>query len=197
MTHLNRIATLPVFLVVLLGLQGCAEMVVGGAAAGASVAHDRRTPGTFVDDELIELKAVGKISDDKELSDQAHINVTSYNNIILLSGEVPTEEMRSRVAGLVRDLPKVRQVHNELVVAAPSSLLTRTSDSWITTKVKTNLLGIKDMPEFDATRVKVISENGTVFLMGILKRSEADAATDVARRVSGVQRVVKLFEYLD
>ncbi|MGD9000889.1 MAG: division/outer membrane stress-associated lipid-binding lipoprotein [Granulosicoccaceae bacterium] len=197
MKPIIRTASLLCVLATAVSLQGCAEMVVGGAAAGATVAHDRRTAGTFVDDELIELKAARKLSDDKELAEQAHINVTSYNNIILLSGEVPNETLRTRAADLVRPIPKVRQVHNELVIAAPSSLLTRTSDGWITTKVKTSLFSIKNMPGFDPTRVKVVSENGTVFLMGIVRRVEADAATDVARRVAGVQRVVKLFEYLD
>ena len=197
MNTITRLTSLFALLALLGGLQGCAEVVVGGAAAGATVAHDRRTAGTFVDDEIIELKAAGKLSDDKEISSQTHINVTSYNTIILLSGEVPNEALRSRAAELVRPIAKVRQVHNELVIAAPSSLLSRTSDSWITTKVKTKLFGIKDMPGFDASRVKVVSENGTVFLMGIVKRVEADAATDVARRVAGVQRVVKLFEYID
>lgn len=178
-------------------LQGCAEMMVGGAVASASVVHDRRTPGTFIDDELIELKAVEKISSNKDMAEQAHINVTSYNNILLLSGEAPSEAMRMQIAALMRDLPKVRNIHNEIVVAAPSSLLTRTSDTWVTTKVKTGLLGIDNLPDFDATRIKVVSENGTVFLMGIVKREEASAVTDAARRVSGVQRVVKLFEYLN
>lgn len=178
-------------------LQGCAEMVVGGAATGAAVAHDRRTPGTFIDDELIELKAAERISSNKEISEQVHVNVTSYNNILLLSGEAPTETVRAQLGDMMQGIPKLRRVHNEVVVAAPSSFLTRTSDTWITTKVKTSLVGIDDLPGFDATRVKVVSENGTVFLMGILKREEADAATNAARRVSGVQRVVKLFEYLN
>ncbi len=188
-------------LVITVGLallfQGCAEMIVGGAATGAAVAHDRRTPGTVIDDELIELKAAERISADKQLSEQVHINVTSYNNILLLSGEAPTEAIRSRIGDMMQGIPKLRRVHNEILVAAPSSMLTRTSDTWITTKVKTSLLGLDDLPDFDPTRVKVVSENGTVFLMGIVKREEADAATNAARQVSGVQRVVKLFEYLN
>ena len=126
-----------------------------------------------------------------------HVNVTSYNNILLLSGEAPNEGIRARIEVMMKDIPKLRRIHNEIVIAAPSSMLTRTSDTWITTKVKTSLIGIDNLPGFDATRVKVVSENGTVFLMGIVKRDEADAATDAARRVSGVQRVVKLFEYLN
>jgi len=178
-------------------LQGCAGAVVGGAAAGASVVHDRRSAGTVVDDGIIEFKAMEKLISDKELFEQTHISVTSYNNILLLSGEAPTDALRSKAFSLVSAIPKVRKVHNELVLAAPSSLLTRSSDTWITTKVKTNLLGIDNLPGFDGTRIKVVSENGTVFLMGIVKREEANVVTDAARRVSGVQRVVKLFEYLN
>jgi osmotically-inducible protein OsmY len=178
-------------------LQGCAEMMVGGAVAGAAVAHDRRTPGTFIDDELIELKAVEKISANKAIAEQAHLNITSYNNILLLSGEAPNEAMRTKIEELMRDLPKIRRIHNEIIVAAPSSLLSRTSDTWITTKVKTGLLGIDNLPGFDPTRIKVVSENGTVFMMGLVKREESNVVTDAARRVSGVQRVVKLFEYLN
>jgi osmotically-inducible protein OsmY len=178
-------------------LQGCAEMVVGGAATGAAVVHDRRTPGTVIDDELIELKAAERISADTQISEQVHINATSYNNILLLSGEAPTEAIRAQIGDMMQGIPKLRRVHNEIVVAAPSSMLTRTSDTWITTKVKSSLVGLDDLPDFDPTRVKVVSENGTVFLLGIVKREEADAATNVARQISGVQRVVKLFEYIN
>ncbi|WP_232020237.1 BON domain-containing protein [Sulfuriflexus mobilis] len=178
-------------------LQGCAGVVVGGAAAGASIAHDRRSAGTFVDDEIIELKATKRLIADKELFDQSHINITSYNNILLLSGEAPTDVLRSKAFSLVSDIPKVRKVHNELVLAAPSSMLTRSSDTWITTKVKTNLFNIKNIEGFDPTRIKVVSENGTVFLMGIVTRSEAETVVEASRRVKGVQRVVKLFEYLN
>jgi osmotically-inducible protein OsmY len=178
-------------------LQGCAGAVVGGAAAGASVAHDRRSAGTVVDDEIIELKAREKLFSDKELFEQTHISVTSYNNILLLSGETPTDALRSRAFSLVSGIPKVRKVHNELVLAAPSSLLTRSSDTWITTKVKTNLFNIKNIEGFDPTRIKVVTENGTVFLLGIVTRQEAEAVVNASRTVKGVQRVVKLFEYLN
>lgn len=178
-------------------LQGCAGAVVGGAATGITVANDRRTVGTFVDDEIIEVKATKRLFSDQEIFDNTHINVTAYNNIVLLSGEAPTETLRNKVHSIVSPIPKVRKIHNEIVIAAPSSLLTRSSDTWITAKVKTNLFQIKNAPKFDPTKVKVISENGTVFLMGILKRSEADLVIDATRTVGGVQRVVKLFEYID
>jgi len=178
-------------------LSACAPVVIGGAATGATVAHDRRTVGTFIDDEGIELKARGNIINEKDLNSQIHINITSINGVVLLSGEAPTEELRQRAEAIVRAIPKVRLIHNELTLAAPSSLMTRSSDTVITAKVKTKLFGIKGHPDFDATRVKVVTENGAVYLMGLMYRSEADAATEAARQVSGVQRVVKLFEYLN
>jgi osmotically-inducible protein OsmY len=147
-----------------------------------------------VEDQSIELKGMDVVYSDPDLYNNAHVSVTSYNAIVLLSGQAPTEELRSRAEGLVRDLPKVRVVHNELTIAAPSSLATRTADSWITTKVKSRMLAEKG---FDPSRVKVVTENGTVFLMGIVYRREAEEAVAITRQADGVQRVVKLFEYLD
>lgn len=191
-----NIFALPIILIIAL-LQGCAGAVVGGAATSASVIHDRRSTGVLVDDQIIEVKATQSIFSDKELYDNTHINVTSYNNIVLLSGEAPTDALKNKTYSLVSSIPKVRKVHNEIVIAAPSSLLTRSSDSWITAKVKTNMLQVKDAPDFDPTRIKVVTENGTVFLMGIVTRNEAEIVINATRTISGVQRVVKLFEYLD
>ncbi|MCO6412613.1 MAG: BON domain-containing protein [Thiogranum sp.] len=177
-------------------LGGCAPaVVVGGAAATASVAHDRRTTGAVVEDQAIELRIKSALSD-AGINKQAHINVTSYNAVVLLSGEAPSEALRSRAGDIARNAEKVRRVHNEVQIAAPSSWMTRSSDAWLTTKVKAALLKIK-MANFDATRVKVVSENGTVYLMGMLTRAEAAAVTDQTQQLAGVQRIVKLFEYLD
>jgi osmotically-inducible protein OsmY len=177
-------------------LGGCAPaVVVGGAAATASVAHDRRTAGAVVEDQAIELRIKSALSD-AGIDKQSHINVTSYNGVVLLSGEAPTEALRSSAGDLARNAQKVRRVHNEIQIAAPSSAMTRSSDAWLTTKVKAALLRIK-MANFDATRIKVVSENGTVYLMGLVKRAEAAAVTEQAQQLQGVQRIVKLFEYLD
>lgn len=174
-------------------LGGCAAVGVGAAAgAGASVAVDRRTPGTVIDDQIIEVNALRSLAADAELWQQAHLNVTSYNGVVLLSGEAPSEAMRTRSADVVSRISKVRHVHNEVVVAAPSTLLSRSSDAYVTTKVKAALVAEKAIA---AHRVKVVTENGTVFLMGLASPQEADTATEVARRVGGVQRVVRLFEY--
>ncbi len=175
-------------------LGGCVAAVGAGAVTGAAAAYDRRTAGTFVDDGLIEIKAVGALQKDQELWKYSHINVTSFNNIVLLTGEAPSEAMRQRAADAVANLQKVRKVHNEIIVAAPSSMVSRSGDTVITGKVKTALLNNKDV---EATRVKVVTENGVVFLMGLVTQKEADAATEVARRVGGVQRVVRIFEYME
>ena len=178
-------------------LGGCAAVVVTGAATGANAAHDRRTLGAYVDDEGIELKARLAITEDKELYSKTHVNIISVNGVVLLVGQAPTETMRLKIEDLTRGIEKVRVVHNEMTIAAPNSYMTRSSDSLITAKVKGSLFGIKGHEGFDPTRVKVVTENGIVYLMGILYRSEADAVATKASRVSGVQKVVKLFEYLD
>lgn len=175
-------------------LGGCAAAVGAGAAAGAAAFYDRRTTGTLIDDEVIELKSIDALRRDKELWKQSHINVTSFNNIVLLTGETPNESLRQRAAEIISALDKVRKVHNEIAVAAPSAMISRSSDTWITGKVKTLLLNAQKL---DAARVKVVTENGIVFLMGLVTRAEGDSATDVTRQVSGVQRVVKVFEYID
>ena len=182
------------FLFVLVLLQGCAAVIGAGAATGAAVATDRRTLGTMLDDQIIEFKVLDVVRLDDELWQQTHLNATSLNNIVLLTGEAPTDELRSRVEALVQQIPKVRRVHNEMVIAAPSSMLSRSSDSWITSKVKTNLISASVE---EASRVKIVTENGSVYLMGLVTQREAENATELSRGVSGVQRVVKVFEYLD
>ncbi len=175
---------------------GCAPLIVGGAAVGgASVVHDRRTAGTVVEDQAIELRIATALAREPGMK-QAHINVTSFNGVVLLSGEAPTEALRKRAGDIARADKKARRVHNEIVLAAPSSMMTRSSDALITSRVKGALFKVK-LGDFDPTRVKVVTENGTVFLMGLVTHAEGEAATDAARGISGVQRIVKLFEYLD
>ncbi len=178
-------------------LSGCTAAVIGaGAAAGttAAVAHDRRTTGTFIEDQSIELKAAKSFYSDKEINDSSHLNVTSYNLVVLITGETPSEDIRNRIVNIVREIPKVTHVYDELTIAAPSSWTSRTSDSLITSKVKTKLLTLDN---FDGTRVKVVTEKGVVYLMGLLTRAESDVATKVAQETGGVQKVVKLFQYVD
>ena len=174
------------------GLQGCAVVAAGGA--GAAVATDRRSAGTMVDDEAIELKVNNAIFSDDELNKKTHINATSYNAVVLLTGEAPSAALRERVVDLARRVDKVRRVHNEIAVAEPSPMKVRSQDTWITAQVKTKLLSNKQV---SANNVKVVTENGSVYLMGIVTRAEAQAAAEAARHVSGVSRVVTVFEYQD
>lgn len=175
-------------------LQGCATAVVTGGAAGASIVHDRRTTGAIIDDQGIEFKASYALYDNDEIYDQSHINVTSFNGIVLITGETLTEELKQQISAEVKAIPKVRRIHNELLIAAPSALTSRSSDAWITSKIKTKLATADDI---DPLYVKVVTEHGVVYLMGMLTRAEADQAIGVVTKSAGVQRVVKIFEYID
>lgn len=179
-----------------LGLGGCASplLLAGGAAGGAAVAHDERTVGSQIDDTSIEFKAGSELGQDPQLKGHSHINVTSYNGIVLLTGEVDTPALRARATAISAKIERVRRVQNELVVAPPSSLGQRTDDTWITTKVKSRLLSADNV---DGTRIKVITERKVVYLMGIVSRKMGDLAANAAATISGVQRVVKVFEYTD
>ena len=188
---------LAVFITTIL-LNGCTAAVVGGATVtGVNIAHDRRTVGTYIDDEGIELKAGAAIRKEKELNKQIHINIISINGVVLLVGQAPTEALRQQAGTITQGIEKVRLVHNEMTVAEPISMKIRSSDSYITTKVKASLFGIKGQKDLDPSRVKVVTENGTVYLMGILYHAEATAVAEKASQVSGVKTVVKLFEYMD
>lgn len=178
-------------------LGGCAAVVVTGAATGANAVHDRRTVGAFIDDEGIELKVRLAVTEDKQLFSEVHVNIISVNGVVLLVGQAPTEELRMKIVDITKAVEKVRVVHDEMTIAAPNSYMVRSSDSLITAKVKGSLFGIKGQEGFDPTRVKVVTENGIVYLMGILYRPEGDAVALKASHVSGVQKVVKLFEYID
>ena len=180
-------------LVVLLpALGGCAAAIVGGAAAGAAMAADRRTTGIYTEDENIEWKI--SLSIRQQVGDKVHVNVTSFNRIVLLTGEAPTEELRQEVEKIARGVANVRELRNEIVVGTPTTMGTWSEDSYLTTKVKYNMLG---NPDFSANNVKVVTENGVVYLMGLVTRKEADAAAQVAATTSGVKKVVKVFEYTD
>lgn len=189
-----RIAVSLFTLALVFVLQGCTAAVVAGAATGAAVAHDRRTMGSIVDDESVELKANAAIVADNQLKDQVHINVTSMNGIVLLSGEAASAEHRDRVLSQVRPIPSIRRIHNEIRIAPPSSLGSRSLDTWYTTKVKSRLLFTKGL---DASRVKVVTENATVYLMGLVTEREGEIAANSTAYVGGIGGVVKLFEYID
>lgn len=175
-------------------IQGCAPLVVAGAGTAAIAAHDRRSVGAFIDDGAIELKLHTAIDSDETMKQDTHVNVTSMNGVVLLSGEAETSELRDRVLAKARGVNSIRRIVNEIRIAPPSSIGSRTHDTWITTKVKTELIGTKNL---DSTRIKVVTEHDAVYLMGIVTHKEANLATGTATKVGGVTRVVKLFEYLD
>ncbi|HEX7972485.1 MAG TPA: BON domain-containing protein [Thiobacillus sp.] len=173
-------------------LQGCAAVAVGGAATGTAVALDRRTAGVYVSDQEIELRALSRLRDAfPQKSD--NISATSYNRQVLLTGQVPDEATRERATEVVKGIPDVRMVFNELSVSGVTSLTSDANDISITSMVKTRLLGDERVP---ATKIKVVTETGVVYLMGLVSKSEAEAAINVARTTSGVTKVVTLFEYL-
>lgn len=184
-------------LLVLTLLQGCAGVVVGGAATGVAVVHDRRSAGTVIDDQGTSWKVSQAIFNDQELSSPSHINVEVYNGAVLLTGETPSEDLKIRANAIAaRIIGTEKPIYNELQIAAPTTISSRTNDAYITTKVKTALLEINEIPDFDFTRVSVTTEAGVVYLMGLVSTQEADAVTNKARNVAGVKKVVKLFEYI-
>lgn len=186
----NGFALLLVAALPLLG--GCAAAVVGGAVGtGVLVANDRRTVGTVTEDQGIEIKAASRVG---ERVPDGHINYTSFNRMVLLSGEVPTQTSREEAERVARAVENVRGVYNELQVAGNSAMTARTNDTFITSKVKTRFV---DGRKFNPVHVKVVTEGSVVYLLGLVNRAEAEAATELARTTSGVQKVVRLFEYID
>ncbi len=172
-------------------LSGCVPVVVAGAAGGAALmASDRRTAGAQVEDESIELKITDQIM--KLYGDKVHVNVTSFNGVVLLTGEVPDQGNAVSIGGIAKNTPKVTSVHNELVVAPLTVLGQRTNDTYITSKVKARFM---EANRFPPTAVKVVTERGVVYLMGIVTRAEGDSAGEIAATTEGVHRVVKIFEY--
>lgn len=188
---MKRLSTLLILLVSASQLSGCFTAVLGGAAAGGAMAVDRRTTGIYLEDENVEIKAARKFS--TYLGEGAHVNVTSYNLTVLLTGEVPNEEKKKLAEALTREIPNVRNIHNALTVGFASSIADRTADTYTTSKVKTRIVTENHKI---TSAVKVVTEADVVYLMGIVAKEEADAAVEIARNTEGVSKVVKVFEYV-
>lgn len=176
---------------VLVGLTGCFPLVAGGMVGGAMVASDRRTTGIVVEDETIEQKAAARIREN--LGERGHVNVTSFGRQVLLTGEVPSAQDKQLVEKLVAGVENVRNIVNELGVMGNSSFTQRTSDTLTTSKAKANLLDAKDLT---ANAFKVVTERGTVYLIGRVTQREANRGTDIVRSTSGVQKVVRVLEII-
>ena len=179
------------FLSIMFLLKGCAGVVIGSAASSAVVANDPRTTGTVVEDQSIEIKTTKLLRENKHLVDGSRVSVTCYNERILLTGQAKSEKIRDQIANLVKNVEKVRQIHNEMIVAAPISMLARANDAYLTTKVKSRLLVHK---ELKVAHIKVVSEDGVVFLLGLIDVPTEKAVSEVVRRTRGVKEVVTLFE---
>ncbi|HEY8976785.1 MAG TPA: BON domain-containing protein [Burkholderiaceae bacterium] len=175
----------------LASMQGCIALLGGAAVAGGLSLNDRRTGGTQIEDQSIELKSGGRLRE--AIGEKGHINVTSYDRIVLLSGEVPTEADKAAAEKAVRDIEGVSNVVNELEVGPDSTLSTRSSDTVITTRVKSALIDAKDV---QASAVKVVTERGNVYLMGRVTEREATRAAEIARAQPSVLKVVRVFEIL-
>jgi osmotically-inducible protein OsmY len=175
-------------------LPGCALLlatgVVSGVGAGVAVSQDRRTGGTFVEDEGIEMRGGQRISE--KFGGNVHVNVTSFNRNVLLTGEVPSESIKKEIGGLVMGVENVRNITNEIAVAGISPFMSRSNDALITSKIKGRFM---DAGKFQINHVKVVTENSVVYLLGLVKQHEAQSAVEIASSTSGVKKVVKVFEY--
>jgi len=193
-----NINTLVLAVVFQLLLSACSTIATGSAeVTGLSLLHDRRTSEALLVDERIEITASYELNSRDDTRKECHFNVTAYNGLVLVTGEAPTAKLRDKIIALIQVIPGVKLIHNELKVAPLSSFATRSHDTLITTKVKSSLSNIKNLPGFDATRVKVITESGTVFLLGLVHKNEGATATEITRRTSGVKQVVQVFEYIN
>lgn len=190
MKNTSRIVTLASLLAATQLLSACAPLLIGGAAVGGALMYtDRRTSGAQVEDEAIEAKAYNRIR--QAIGDRGHVNVTSYNRLALLTGEVPSESDRAAVANAVAGVENLRSVTNEIAVMPNSSLTSRSSDAIVTSKVKATLFDAKDV---QGNAFKVVTERGTVYLMGVVTERELSRATELARSIGGVEKVVRVVE---
>ena len=174
-------------------LSGCFPIVAGGVGVGAMMAEDRRTTGIYIEDERLELRIQSEVA---KLGDKVHVNATSFNRLVLLTGEVPDEAAKAKVEKAAAAVDNVKRVQNELVVTRPSTLGERSNDIYVTTRIKARFLS-ESKKRFSPNHVKVVIELATVYLMGLVSKDEAAAAAEIAAGTPGVKRVVKVFEYTE
>lgn len=174
-------------------LQGCAAVAVVAITTGASMATDRRSIGNQIDDQGIELEAYNEIAKNKTLNDSTNLHISSVNGSVLIIGQAPSAYLKDQAIKIINEIKGVVRIHNQIRIGNVTSVTTQTNDVWLTSKVKTALFANN---EVNAKDIKVITENGEVFLMGIVSKKEADIAINITRNISGVNRVFKAFEYL-
>jgi osmotically-inducible protein OsmY len=191
MHRIRLLTRLVVVSAIVSSLYGCVAAVVGGAGTAVLVGEDRRTVGTVTEDKGIEVKAANRINDRFK---DSHFNITSYSRMVLLTGEAPDPAAKAEMERIVRAVENVRGVYNELAIAGATALSARANDSFVTSKVKARFV---DEQKFNPVHVKVVTEASVVYLLGMVTRKEANDAVEITRTTSGVQKVVKLFEYLD
>lgn len=193
---MKRVMSLIILASLALGtLHGCATAVVGGAATGASVIHDRRSAGTILDDKTIVIKITNELLNNPELREHSSLSASSYNHLVLLTGQAESAAYRSQFEQIAASTPMVKRTVNEVQIGPNATLAEQSKDSWITSKAKVELFNVK-IPGFDPTRVKVITEKGVVYLMGMVTPEEATAVVEKVRYLNGVTKVVRVFEYL-
>ncbi|WP_397457966.1 BON domain-containing protein [Pseudomonas asplenii] len=190
---INRLSLLA--LTLCLGLSGCSSVLTATRDGPINDDQGTRTLGSKIDDSVIETKvAVNVAKADPDLDAGSHIVVSSYNGIVLLAGQTPREDLKAKAEQAASSVQRVKKVNNELQVLQPSSLAARSNDTWLTSKIKAQMLTDNTIP---GSRIKVITENGIVYLMGLVTQQEATRATNLVQGVGGVQKIVKLFEYID
>lgn len=180
-------------IMLVLTLQGCAVATVVAITAGATMVSDRRSIGNQIDDQTIEFNAHNELAKQKSISDNTNLHVVSVNGSVLIVGQAPNTYLRDLVIKTVTQVEGVVQIHNQIRISSTTAVTTQTNDIWLTSKVKSALFASDKVNVKD---IKVVTENGEVFLMGLVSKNEADAAVNVTRNISGVSRVFKAFEYL-
>ncbi|MCP4288991.1 MAG: BON domain-containing protein [Gammaproteobacteria bacterium] len=176
-------------------LQGCGAVLISGVATGAAVIHDRRSAGTVLDDKAIQFKIISAIDANKDLDEHSSVSATSYNYAVLLTGQTENTSYRERVVELARNTPLVKRVIDQIEIGEPSTFSQITHDAYLTAKVKLELLDI-GLSSFDPTRIKVVTDNSIVYLMGLVTQEEANAVVEKVRYIKDVERVIKIFEYI-
>lgn len=189
-----RLISIAVAFLCVINLTGCASIMASMSDPGhIDEPKNTRTFGTYVEDQNIEVKFKANLYNADERYENAHFSIVSYNRIVLIVGQVPSQDLLERATRIGEKIRMVRKVHNEMTVGKPTSLATRVNDSWITAKIKAHMLATKDFP---ASKVQVITEDGVVYLMGLLTESDANWAVDIVRQVYGVKKIVKIIEYI-